>query len=67
MTHYNRDEVMKEFEESEGHAEDPLQIGQEVDKVDRYLEFAKQGCGFVVVHAPAEREIKACSKSRASV
>src|SRR5579863_4517454 len=30
VTHYNKNEVMKEFEQSEQHAEDPLQIGQEV-------------------------------------
>jgi hypothetical protein len=58
VTHYNRDEVLKEFEESEEHASDPLQIGQDVDKVDRYLEFAKQGCGFVVVRAPEEERSK---------
>jgi len=57
-THYNRDEVMKEFEGSEGHANGPLQIGQELDKVDRYLEFAKQGCGFLVVRAPEQEQSK---------
>lgn len=59
VTHYNRDEVLKEFEESEEHAEDPLQIGQEVDKVDRYVEFAKQGCGFLVVRVHEEEKAKA--------
>jgi hypothetical protein len=58
VTHYNRDEVMREFEESEEHAESPVQIGQEVDKVERYLEFAKEGCGFLAVHAPAEEQAK---------
>jgi hypothetical protein len=62
VTHYNRDEVIKEFDDSEKHADDPVQIGQEVDKVDRYLEFAKQGSGFVVVHAPAEEKSKLAVK-----
>ena len=56
VTHYGRDEVLAEIEKSEAHANDPVQIGQEVDKVDRYLEFAKQGCGFLVVHAPEEKK-----------
>ena len=30
-THYHRDEVMKEFEESEEHSSDPIRIGQEVN------------------------------------
>jgi hypothetical protein len=58
VTHYHRDEVMKEFEESVEHANDPVQIGQEVDKVDRYLDFAKQRSGFLVVHAPEEERSK---------
>lgn len=58
VTHYNRNEVMKEFEESEEHADDPVQIGQDVDKVDRYVEYAKQGCGFLVVRAPEEEKSK---------
>ena len=58
VTHYGRDEVMAEFEKSEEHALDPVQIGQEVEKVDRYLEFAKQGCGFLIVQAPDDEESK---------
>ena len=52
VTHYGKDEVLAEFERSEEHAADPVQIGQDVEKVDRYLEFAQQGAGFLVVHAP---------------
>jgi len=52
VTHYNRYEVLAEFKESEEHAVNPLQIGQEVAKVDEYLELARQGAGFLVVHAP---------------
>jgi hypothetical protein len=58
VTHYDRDEVMEEFEESEEYADDLVQIGQDVDKIDRYLEFAKQGCGFLVVRAPEEEKSK---------
>ena len=56
VLHYGRDEVKKEFEKSEEHADDPIQIGQEVAKVDMYLDFANQGCGFLVVHAPGDAE-----------
>lgn len=54
VIHYGKQEVLEEFEKSEEHSEDPLQIGQEVDKVDRYVELAKQGAGFLAVHAPQE-------------
>jgi hypothetical protein len=56
VTHYKRNEVLKELEVSEEHANEPVQIGQDVDKVDRYLEFAKQGSGFLAVHAPEEKK-----------
>jgi tRNA A58 N-methylase Trm61 len=52
VIHYCRDEVMKELEKSEEHSIDPLQIGQEVAKVDAYLDFAREGSGFLVVRAP---------------
>jgi hypothetical protein len=58
VTRYSRNEVMAEFEKSEEHAHDPTQIGQDVTKVDMYIELAKQGCGFLVVHAPEEQESK---------
>lgn len=54
VTHYDKDEVQGEIERSEEHATDPVQIGQDMEKVDRYLEFAKRGAGFLVVHAPEE-------------
>jgi len=62
VTHYRRDDVMNELEVSEEHVDDPLQIGQELDKVDRYLEFAKQGSGFLAVHAPEEKHSKLAVK-----
>jgi hypothetical protein len=58
VSHYNKDEVMAELEKSEKQAESPLQIGQEVAKVDEYLALAKQGCGFLVLHAPKDEAAK---------
>ena len=58
VTHYNKDEVMAELKKSEKQSESPVQIGQEVAKVDEYLVFAKQGCGFLVLHAPEEEAAK---------
>ncbi len=58
VTHYNKDEVLAEFEKSESHAVDPLQIGQDVAKVEEYLELANQGSGFLVVHAPEDGDAK---------
>jgi hypothetical protein len=54
VTHYGHDDIMKEFEKSEVHADRPVQIGQDVAKVELYLDFAKRGCGFLVVHAPKD-------------
>jgi hypothetical protein len=50
ITHYGRNEVLMELEKSEQHVSDPLQIGQEVAKVDLYLDYAKESCGFLLVH-----------------
>ena len=58
VTHYNKDEVMAELEKSEKQAKSPVQIGQEVAKVDEYLVLAKQGCGFLVLHAPEDEAAK---------
>ena len=54
ITRYDRSEVQAEFAKSQEHAIDPTQIGQEVEKVDKYIEFAKKGSGFLVVHAPED-------------
>lgn len=54
VVHYNKGEVTAELKKSEEQSENPLQIGQEVAKVDRYLALAKQGCGFLVLHVPEE-------------
>ena len=58
VTHYNKDEVLAEFEKSESHIIDPIQIGQDVAKVEEYLELANQGAGFLVVHAPEDEYAK---------
>jgi hypothetical protein len=58
VTHYSKDEVMAELQKSEKQSESPLQIGQEVAKVDRYLALAKQGCGFLVLHVPEDDAAK---------
>jgi hypothetical protein len=52
VTHYNDDEFVSEFEKSEEQAISPLQIGQDVAKVEEFLALAKEGCGFLVVYAP---------------
>ena len=36
----------------------PVQIGQDVAKAEEYLAFAKEGCGFLMVHAPEEDRTK---------
>ena len=58
VTHYSRDEVMAELEKSEEQSANPAQIGQEVAKVDEYLGLAKQGSGFLVLHAPEDDAAK---------
>src|ERR1700680_3607983 len=58
VTHYNKDEVMAELEKSEEQAKSPVQIGQEVARVQEYLVLAKQGCGFLVLHAPEDEAAK---------
>jgi len=58
VTHYSRDEVMAELEKSEEQSANPVQIGQEVAKVDEYLGLAKQGSGFLVLHAPEDEAAK---------
>ena len=54
VTHYNKREVLWEFERSGQHACDPIASGQEVAKFEEYLELAAQGCGFLVVQTPED-------------
>ena len=58
VTHYKNSAVRAELEKSEEHSASPLQIGQEIDKVDEYLALAKAGCGFLVLHAPKDDDAK---------
>jgi hypothetical protein len=58
VTHYKNAVVKAELEKSEEHSTSPLQIGQEIDKVDEYLALAKEGCGFLVLHAPKDDDAK---------
>ena len=58
VIHYGNAEVTAELEKSEEHASDPLQIGQEVAKVEEYLRMAKEGNGFLVLHAPEDETAK---------
>lgn len=58
VTYYGSYEVMAEFEKSEQQAVNPVQIGQDVAKVEEFLELAKEGCGFLVVHAPKGAQSK---------
>jgi hypothetical protein len=58
VTRYSKEEVLAEFEKSEAHAVDPIQIGQDVAKVEEYLQLANQGCGFLVVQAPGDEDAK---------
>jgi hypothetical protein len=62
VTHYNKNEVLWEFERGEAQALNSSQIGEEVAKFEEYLELAAQGCGFLVVQTPeddaAERAVR---------
>jgi hypothetical protein len=58
ITHHTRDQVIAEAEKSKEQAASPPQIGQDVAKIDEYLALAKDGCGFLVVHAPEEERTK---------
>ena len=58
MTHYNSHEVMSEFKQSDEHSASPVQIGQDVAKVEEFLALAKEGSGFLVVHAPEKDQAK---------
>jgi hypothetical protein len=58
VSHYDAHEVMAEFQHSEEQAISPIQIGQDVAKVEEFLALAREGCGFVVVHAPKREQSK---------
>jgi hypothetical protein len=58
VARYNKDEVIAECEKSNEQADSPVQIGQDIAMIAEYLALAKQGCGFLVVHAPEEDRTK---------
>ena len=58
VTVYGSEDVISELEQSQDQAASPVQIGQDVAKIPEYLALAKEGCGFLVVHAPKEEQTK---------
>jgi hypothetical protein len=58
VNHYKRDDVIAELEKSEEQIDSPIQIGQDVAKIAEYLALAREGCGFLVVHAPEHDRTK---------
>lgn len=58
VTHYNKNEVLWEFERNEEYAVNLFEIEQEVAKFEEYLELAGQGCGFLVVRTPEDEVAK---------
>jgi hypothetical protein len=58
VTRYSKDEVIRECQKSNEQVSSPVQIGQDVAKIAEYLGLAKEGCGFLVVHAPEEERSK---------
>ena len=58
VTQYDKNDVIAESEKSLKQEPNPVQIGQDVAKVEEYLALAKEGCGFLVVHAPEEHRTK---------
>jgi len=62
VTRYTKEDVILECEKSSEHTVDPLQVGQDMAKIAEYLALAKEGCGFLVVHAPEEERSKQAVK-----
>jgi hypothetical protein len=58
VTEYDKNDVIAESEKSLKQGANPVQIGQDVAKANEYLGFAKEGCGFLVAHAPEEDRTK---------
>jgi phosphoribosylaminoimidazole (AIR) synthetase len=56
ITLYRGDEVLSEIENSRKTDNKLFQLGQEEEKVKRYDELARRGCGFLVVYAPKDKE-----------
>ncbi len=58
ITYYGSAEALSQIEGSRESDNKIFQLGQEEEKVKRYTELAKQGCGFVVIYAPSDDETK---------
>ena len=58
LTQYTAAEVIAESQRSMAEAASPVQIGQEVAKVEEYRALAEDGCGFLIVHAPEDEKTK---------
>jgi hypothetical protein len=58
VTRFTSEEVIADAQKSKEQEASPLQIGQDITKIDEYLALAKNGCGFLVVHAPEEDRTK---------
>jgi len=58
VAQYNKNDVIRECEKSNEQVSSPVQIGQDVAKIAEYLALAKEGCGFLVVHAAGEERSK---------
>jgi hypothetical protein len=58
VIHHTRNQVITEAEKSKEQEASPLQIGQDVVKIDEYLALANAGCGFLVVHAPEDERTR---------
>ena len=58
ITHFSAAEVLAHIESSRESENKLFQLGQEEEKVKRYTELAHQGCGFLVVYAPADKDSK---------
>jgi hypothetical protein len=59
---YRSDEVLSQIENSRKTDNKIFQLGQEEEKVKRYDELAKRGCGFLVVFAPKDKETEQVMK-----
>ncbi len=55
VTEYTAAEVIAECERSLAESANPVQIGQELTKIEEYRALAKDGCGFLIVHAPEDQ------------
>jgi hypothetical protein len=58
ITHYSSGEVLTQIKGTEDTDDKALQLGQEKEKLDRYVELAKKGSGFLVVYAPKDEDTK---------